>query len=149
MKPEELNLLEKYPYLDLTPEDLQLVFDNDASLQRHRQAIAEFEVKIADYERRESEHLAALEKLLDEANALRARLRANDTEMREVRGSIQQMKFHTHLAQRRIKERMHQLEKRQRAVFHSEVKRRLSQMGRELRINVSAARQQPKEDIPL
>lgn len=148
--PLDTSLLQKYPYLNLTEEELRGMMDCDSVINAHHDRIKQFEDSIREYESRIANHTSVIDRLTDERGRLEALIKANETEIREARGRLNSDRYSLKMAQKRIEERGVAIDKRQKVIFNFEVRRRLAQMGRDLKLNVGqrAARNMGEAVVP-
>lgn len=133
-----------YDHLGMTEADLnqicEALFADDPVLAKHLARAAEFEVKIGQYEEREREHLAEVDRLTSVEDDLRAELKKTGTMKAEAHGLIAGMKYHIKLAKERIKQCATSRETRKRQLYLHEARRRLGILGKELKLGVGGFR---------
>jgi hypothetical protein len=133
-----------YPHLGITEAELveicEALFADDPVLAKHLARAADFEVKILQYEEREREHHAEVDRLTGVEDDLRAEMKKIGTMKAETHGLIAGMKYHIKLAKERIKQCGTSRETRKRQLYMHEVRRRLGILGKELKLGIGGFR---------
>ncbi len=122
-----------YSHLDLSDSDIDALAEADPICQGFKDRIAQFELKIKEYEEKRLAHRAELEKLQNEEAELNAQLKVNNMSQREVRGHDASEVYQIRLAQTRIKQRNTSIATRRRHLLRQEVRKRLAGIGREIK----------------
>jgi chromosome segregation ATPase len=129
-----------YPHLGMTEDELagicEELFTGDMVLQSRIEAITDYESKIAHYEERVTDHHKEVNRLEDRIDEINAELKAASRMKAETHSLIAGMKYHIKVATARIKTAHNSIERRKRQLYLSEARRRLSSLGKELKLNI-------------
>lgn len=129
-----------YPHLGMTEAEFtnicEELFRADPVLAKHLQNITDLEAKIADYLNREAEHTTERRAMEEKLDTLRADVKALETAIRHTHSLVQGMKYHRKLAAQRINQAHSSIDRRKRALYLAEARRRLGQLGKELKLGM-------------
>lgn len=135
--PEQLVVkLQEFPHLQITPEELEDMFNRDSLIRDCLVRVEEQEEKNKRFDSEAHECEQTLASLDERRVALEAELRVVDTQIREVKGAIKSWKYHRQLGVQRISMLHARIEARKRMAYKQEVAARLKAIGKELKLDV-------------
>lgn len=136
-----------YEHLGMTEVEMAQICDalfaDDGPLLKHQSRIETLQFNIEDYAKREEGFVGQVRDFEAREDELRAELKKIATMKAEMHGLVAGMKYHQKLAKHRIRETETQIDKRKKQLYLHEARRRLSMIGKELKLNRGPHRPDP------